>query len=1314
MSSNECNAINCLLGETKKIKKDILELKIDNLDITNQINNTGWFIETANTENGPVTSGPLKVNNNDTVRLIGNVDVKEGSVIIDFTKLGPSGPTGPPGPPGPQGLQGVTGATGATGNQGIQGLQGVTGATGATGLDGKDGATGITGATGLDGKDGATGITGATGPMGFMGATGITGPTGETGPIGLTGPVGFTGPMGETGPKGPTGPDGTGPKGPTGATGNDGVDGKDGVTGPTGATGNDGVDGKDGVTGPTGATGNDGVDGKDGVTGPTGATGNDGVDGKDGVTGPTGSTGNDGVDGVTGPTGATGNDGVTGATGPAGPAGIEATGNCESDYLYWNNTSLKWSNGNDDNTDRVRIGCNAGSTGMGIRNVAIGYFAGAENQAGSSIAIGEQAGFENQQFNTIAIGSSSGAENQQNNAIAIGFRAGNSSQNKCAIAIGFLAGRTGHGEDSIAIGQRAGQNNQGENSIAIGQKAGQNNQESNTIILNASGNEFSPTGPTGAFYVKPIRNQTGPQGLCYNPDSGEITYSAKTSAGSGVTGPTGATGNDGPTGPTGAGTDLNTETISTGPIDICTNITILEGTGSGGATGIFEANAEWATRFGGDSSIDIIKFDLDGINTYGVGTTFSDPINFYDSIGPTGTLGSPSTLPGSTGTDTVGFISKYDTNGKIIWLTKVQGDADQFKAVNITNFEVNKPDNISATGATGDVYLFGESRSNLLLFYDGIGPTGTLGAPIQLIGQTGFSEPMVYLTKYDTDGAIQWLTKIEHSIANSDFLEPTIGKVRNSEFIASGIFKETIDFYNSGPTGFIEPKIGELTGQDSIFVSKYDIDGQIDWITKIGATGFDDGSVQSNNIVIENNGDIYLSGRSTHRTLSFFNGGPTGNIGLPIGLTGNENDGTSSENSIIFLSKYDKDGQIKWVTKVGGGPTGGTENEHIISDADGNVYLYGDASSLTIDFYDGFGPTGSLGIPIGITGNLDAGTPDTRVTFLVKYDSDGIIKWLTKLGDSGLQSTVITDGFAGDDIFKLNSDETSIYTTGVSISNPIPVYNAIGPTGSLGVPNEIEGCTGALFTCIDQVTVKYSTLDGKVEWITKVGYTGGSVGFQVNNGVQIDDSDNLYLYGNTNATTIEYFDSTTSPTGGLGPGYTLLANGGDGGPDPSNGTNVLIKYNSLGKVEWITLQGSPETTPAFFRLDFENNIYTNFLSEATPVNFWDSTEAGGTLSPTYAITNSGNREDFIIKYNQTFVPTVNCSNYTLDAPTKLLTKYIVNSHDASCFSVNAENISSSESATLSTITGQPGSSFTLIPTGIKWHVVSRENITVNI
>jgi hypothetical protein len=102
----------------------------------------------------------------------------------------------------------------------------------------------------------------------------------------------------------------------------------------------------------------------------------------------------------------------------------------------------------------------------------------------------------------------------------------------------------------------AGHIGQGDYSVAIGYGAGASGQANNTIILNASGLTFSGNfGTTGAFYVKPIRqDSTKTIPLMYDPATSEIVQGSPSAlqGPAGAPGPAGATGADGAPGPAGA------------------------------------------------------------------------------------------------------------------------------------------------------------------------------------------------------------------------------------------------------------------------------------------------------------------------------------------------------------------------------------------------------------------------------------------------------------------------------------------------------------------------------------------------------------------------------------------------------------------------------------------------------------------------------------------------------------------------------------------------------------------------------------------
>jgi hypothetical protein len=222
-----------------------------------------------------------------------------------------------------------------------------------------------------------------------------------------------------------------------------------------------------------------------------------------------------------GPKGDNGHVGPQGPKGPEGPPGtIGVIGACNSDYLYWNNTTASWATGG----SQVHIGCFAGESNQQPFGVAIGHSAGQIDQSSntvavgvnagkskqheSAIAIGDSAGEINQSVEAIAIGDAASQTNQSTRAISIGASAGNLDQSANAIAIGFAAGFQNQKISSIAIGNEAGRNNQNQNAVAIGYFAGLQDQSKNTIAIgNNAGNTNQGENSISIGYLSGIKNQ---------------------------------------------------------------------------------------------------------------------------------------------------------------------------------------------------------------------------------------------------------------------------------------------------------------------------------------------------------------------------------------------------------------------------------------------------------------------------------------------------------------------------------------------------------------------------------------------------------------------------------------------------------------------------------------------------------------------------------------------------------------------------------------------------------------------------------------
>ena len=148
--------------------------------------------------------------------------------------------------------------------------------------------------------------------------------------------------------------------------------------------------------------------------------------------------------------------------------------------------------------------------------------------AETKIALGSNAGTA-QGNQSVAIGENAGAA-QGSTAVAIGQNAGGgvAYQGDDAVAIGHGAGENGQGTQTVAVGLYSGQVSQGINAVAIGAYAGVAFQPANTIILNASGSAVNGVAlQTNSFYVAPIRNATGANGVVqYDATTKEVSYSS--------------------------------------------------------------------------------------------------------------------------------------------------------------------------------------------------------------------------------------------------------------------------------------------------------------------------------------------------------------------------------------------------------------------------------------------------------------------------------------------------------------------------------------------------------------------------------------------------------------------------------------------------------------------------------------------------------------------------------------------------------------------------------------------------------------------
>jgi len=206
-----------------------------------------------------------------------------------------------------------------------------------------------------------------------------------------------------------------------------------------------------------------------------------------------------------------------------------------------------------------------------------------------------------------------------------------------------------------------------------------------------------------------------------------------------------------------------------------------------------------------------------------------------------------------------GFVLKYDANGNVVWLNGCE---------NGDNWVVNM-----AADLFGNLYVIYSSGDSEVTF----GST-TIRNPSPL------NDYMSFVVKYDVNGSISWVRKLDFVDANS------LATDGNGNVYVYGSFsKDTVQ------VGSVRLK---NIGDGSIFLTKLDSTGRFMWTTGFG----DSGQVLSGPISVTAGGNIYFAGMFNTGTLAF------GSYSLSMGpwQVG------------IFLTKMDTYGNVTWAQSAGG------------------------------------------------------------------------------------------------------------------------------------------------------------------------------------------------------------------------------------------------------------------------------------------------------------------------------------------------------------------------------------------------------------
>jgi hypothetical protein len=423
--------------------------------------------------------------------------------------------------------------------------------------------------------------------------------------------------------------------------------------------------------------------------------------------------------------------------------------------------------------------------------------------------------------------------------------------------------------------------------------------------------------------------------------------------------------------------------------------------------------ALWASRIGGTGfdSIRANGVDLNG-NSYVCGTFTSNPLTVFNSDDTSSGL----TLSRSGSWDV--FLVKYNSSGTGQWAARVGGTGDE-AALKM------------AVDASGNSYIAGFYNSGTLTIFNSDGTTfGTLS-------NSGSND--CFIIKYNTNGTAQWAARMAGSASDLPLGVALDGS--GNIYMTGECGSSTLTLFNSdGSSSGIT--VANSGGNDG-FIVKYNNNGIAQWGARVGSSSTDVGR----GIATDASNNVYVTG-NYQANVTFFNSSGSSS-GITLSYTPSNEDG--------FLVKYDANGSALWATRISG--TSSDMPLSVTTDLQNNVIVLGQFSGATTTILNSDGTT------FNSLTNTSSGSNDT---FLIKYNSSGMVQWGARIGGSSSDTPNIVS----------TDREGDVYVTGYFNSNTLTFFNSSGATFGTTLSGTGTGNNSMYIG-------KYSG-SGSVQWVARV------------------------------------------------------------------------------------------------------------------------------------------------------------------------------------------------------------------------------------
>lgn len=308
------------------------------------------------------------------------------------------------------------------------------------------------------------------------------------------------------------------------------------------------------------------------------------------------------------------------------------------------------------------------------------------------------------------------------------------------------------------------------------------------------------------------------------------------------------------------------------------------------------------------------------------------------------------------------FLAKCNSAGKVLWAIDAGGSSDDYGE----DVAFDQRGNIYLTGFFNNSAIFGSTN--------GVRQTAT-GQ-----GQT------MYLAKYSPSGVVDWVVtgvsgNPETVQAYGLAVQPETGTI-----YITGVGQGGVTF--SSVNGSSNVVSGDFDWHT--VVVKYDKDGNFQW----GQTNSANPNSVPTRVAVDAEDNVYVTGWLENSTIFYSQDGENIEIN---GFSPGQSD--SNYPGDLFVTRYDRDGNVKWVNHIGGYK--GIGNGIAVSKS-GEITVVGEVGNIN---YGSAGEADTIATSLPPGENIDLGggsftDPYNSDVVIATYDRQGSLKRALRVGGS--------------------------------------------------------------------------------------------------------------------------------------------------------------------------------------------------------------------------------------------------------------------------------------------------------------------------